>query len=159
MFGVVNEQAGTAYHAAHLEGIEFCGKTGSAQLISNEGKSRAGHVGHELVDNAWFVGFAPRRNPEIVVAVLVEHGVHGASAAAPVARDIIKAYYDKKSHEEKKQYTVELKHYELDNAESAKAVAAVVDGGRAEEQGIGAQPLPASGQAGVAAPHEGKKEQ
>ena len=134
MFGVVNEAGGTA-HGAHLEGIEFCGKTGSAQVISNEGKSRAGgHLGKELADNAWFVGFAPRRNPEIVVAVLVEHGVHGATAAAPVARDIIKAYYDKKSHLEKKQYTVELKHYELDNAESAKAVAAVVDAGEGKKE-------------------------
>ena len=132
LFGVVNEEGGTA-HGAHLEGIEFCGKTGSAQVISNEGKSRAGHVGKELADNAWFVGFAPRRNPEIVVAVLVEHGLHGATAAAPVARDIIKAYYDKKSHQEKKQYTVELKHYELDNAESAKAVAAVANGGGEEK--------------------------
>ena len=134
MFGVVNEAGGTA-HAAHLEGIEFCGKTGSAQMISNEGKARAGgHVGKELADNAWFVGFAPRRNPEIVVAVLVEHGLHGATAAAPVARDIIKAYYDKKSGQEKKQYTVELKHYELDNANGAKAVAAVMDAGESRKE-------------------------
>ncbi len=128
MFGVVNEAGGTA-HGVHLEGIEFCGKTGSAQLISNEGKARAGgHVGKDLVDNAWFVGFAPRRNPEIVVAVLVDHGLHGASAAAPVARDIIKAYYDKKSNQEKKQYTVELKHYDVDGADSPKAIAALVEG-------------------------------
>jgi len=134
MFGVVNEAGGTA-HGAHLEGIEFCGKTGSAQIISNEGKSRAGgHVGKELADNAWFVGFAPRRNPEIVVAVLVEHGLHGATAAAPVAREMIKAYYDKKSHQEKKQYTVELKHYELDQAENASAVAAVVDAGEGKKE-------------------------
>jgi len=128
MFGVVNEAGGTA-HGAHLEGIEFCGKTGSSQLISNEGKARAGHVsGKQLVDNAWFVGFAPRRNPEIVVAVLVEHGVHGATVAAPVARDVIKAYYDKKSNQEKKQYTVELKHYDVDGADSPKAIAALVEG-------------------------------
>ncbi len=134
MYGVVNEEGGTA-RGAHLEGIEFCGKTGSAQMISNEGKARAGgHVGKDLADNAWFVGFAPRRNPEIVVAVLVEHGLHGATAAAPVARDIIKAYYDKKSHEEKKQYTVELKHYELDNAAGAKAVAEAVESGEARKE-------------------------
>ncbi len=134
MYGVVNEEGGTA-RAAHLEGIEFCGKTGSAQMISNEGKARAGgHVGKDLADNAWFVGFAPRRNPEIVVAVLVEHGLHGATAAAPVARDIIKAYYDKKSHEEKKQYTVELKHYELDNAAGPKAVADAVESGEARKE-------------------------
>ena len=126
MLGVVGEAGGTA-HLVHLEGIEFCGKTGSAQLISNEGKARAGHVtGKQLVDNAWFVGFAPRRNPEIVVAVLVEHGVHGASAAAPVARDIIKAYYDKKSSQEKKQYTVEMKHYDVEPAQTPQAVASIV---------------------------------
>jgi len=126
MFGVVNEAGGTA-HLVHLDGVEFCGKTGSAQVISNEGKARAGHVsGKQLVDNAWFVGFAPRRNPEIVVAVLVEHGVHGATAAAPVARDIIKAYYDKKSHQENKAYTVEMQHYEMDGAQTPQAVAAMV---------------------------------
>ena len=134
MYGVVNETDGTA-HAAHLEGIEFCGKTGSAQVISNEGKSRAGHVGKDLADNAWFVGFAPRRNPEIVVSVLVQHGVHGATAAAPVARDVIKAYYDKKSSLEKKQFTVDLKHYDVDSAESAKTVAATLGTGDAKKAG------------------------
>ena len=56
---------------------------------------RSGRVGGHLTENAWFVGFAPRRNPEIVVAVLLEHGQHGA-LAAPVAREVIKAYYEKK---------------------------------------------------------------
>jgi len=42
------------------------------------------------------VGFAPRQNPEIVVSVLVQGGEHGASAAAPIAKNIVKAYYDKK---------------------------------------------------------------
>ena len=134
MFGVVNEAGGTA-HMVHLDGIEFCGKTGSAQMISNEGKARAGgHVGKELADNAWFVGFAPRRNPEIVVAVLVDHGLHGASAAAPVARDVIKAYYEKKSNQEKKQYVVELKHYDVDGADSPKAIAALVEGTAAKKE-------------------------
>ena len=134
MFGVVNEAGGTA-HLVHLDGIEFCGKTGSAQVISNEGKARAaGHVsGKQLVDNAWFVGFAPRRNPEIVVAVLVEHGVHGATAAAPVARDIIKAYYDKKSHQENKAYVVDLKHVDVDESATPAAVAAMVQGAPAKK--------------------------
>jgi hypothetical protein len=73
------------------------------------------------------VGYAPRRNPEIVVAVLVEHGLHGSTAAAPVARDIIKAYYDKKSARDKQQYTVEYKRYELSDSpdlELAKTAAA-----------------------------------
>jgi penicillin-binding protein 2 len=133
LFGVVNEAGGTAY-GAHLQGIEFCGKTGSSQLISNEGVKRAGgRVGKQLADNAWFVGFAPRRNPEIVVAVLVEHGLHGATAAAPVARDLIKAYFDKKSGQQQKQYTVELKRYDLDKADSPKAIASILDAPQAKD--------------------------
>jgi len=94
MWGVVNE-AGTAA-ASRLPGIEFSGKTGTAQTISFQGKARAGHK-PEFQDNAWFVGFAPRRNPEIIVAVLVQSGGHGSVAAAPIARDVVKTYYDKKS--------------------------------------------------------------
>ena len=94
MYGVVNEQGGTAI-ASKLPGIELCGKTGSAQVISEQGLKRAGKHA-ELKDNAWFVGFAPRQNPEIVVAVLVQGGEHGGAAAAPIARDVVKAYYDKK---------------------------------------------------------------
>ncbi len=110
MFGVVNE--GGTGAGVRLQGIELCGKTGSAQVISAEGLKRAGRQ-RRFSDNAWFVGYAPRRNPEIVVAVLVEQGEHGASAAAPVARDVIKAYYDKKSQRNQKQYTVEYKRYEM----------------------------------------------
>ncbi len=69
MYGVVNE-GGTAA-ASKLPGIELCGKTGTAQVISAEGLQRAGKQS-ELKNNAWFVGFAPRRNPEIVVAALVQ---------------------------------------------------------------------------------------
>src|SRR5579862_2030642 len=93
MWGVVNED-GTAA-ASKLPGIEFCGKTGTAQVISAERKGLAGKQ-TQTKNNAWFVGFAPRRNPEIVVAVLVQAGGFGAVSAAPIARDIVKAYYDKK---------------------------------------------------------------
>ncbi len=106
LFGVVNE-GGTAA-GSRLEGIEFCGKTGTAQLISSEGLAKAGKS-RQFTDNAWFVGYAPRRNPEIVVAVLVEHGEHGSSAAAPVAKEIVKAYYDKKGRKNQQQYTVAFK--------------------------------------------------
>ena len=93
MWGVVNE-GGTAA-GSRLPGIELSGKTGTAQTISTKGLQRSGNKA-EFKDNAWFVGFAPRRNPEIVVAVLVEGGEHGSSAAAPIARDVVKTYYDKK---------------------------------------------------------------
>ena len=63
-----------------------------------------------FVDNAWFVGYAPRRNPEIVVSVLVqESGKHGGEVAGPVVRDIIKAYYDKKNKKTQGQYTAQTK--------------------------------------------------
>jgi penicillin-binding protein 2 len=94
MYGVVNEPGGTA-GGSKLAGIEFSGKTGSAQVISAEGLKRAGKQA-DLKDNAWFVGFAPRQNPEIVVSVLVQGGEHGASAAAPIARNVVKGYYEKK---------------------------------------------------------------
>ena len=131
MFGVVNE-GGTAA-GVRLEGVEFCGKTGSAQVISAEGLKRAGRQ-RRFSDNAWFVGYAPRRNPEIVVAVLVEEGEHGASAAAPVARDVIKAYYEKKAKRSQKQYTVEYKRYEINPEPTvAEAQAAARPAPRSQE--------------------------
>jgi penicillin-binding protein 2 len=94
MYGVVNE-GGTGAQSV-IPGIEFCGKTGSAQLASADlAKSEAGKE-LNLKDNAWFVGFAPRRDPEIVVVALFEHGVHG-NLAGPMVRDVVKAYFDKKT--------------------------------------------------------------
>jgi penicillin-binding protein 2 len=94
MWGVVNED-GTAA-ASRIPGVEFCGKTGTAQVIGAENKGRAGQQ-TQTKNNAWFVGFAPRRNPEIAVAVLVQAGGFGAVSAAPIAKDVVKAYYDKKN--------------------------------------------------------------
>jgi penicillin-binding protein 2 len=92
--GVVNED-GTG-RAARLPNVEVGGKTGTAQLVSLDTLRKfQGKASRRLIDNAWFVGLAPARNPEIVVAVLLEHGEHGASAA-PLARDVIKAFYDKR---------------------------------------------------------------
>jgi penicillin-binding protein 2 len=85
--------------AAHLEGIDFAGKTGTAQLVNH---SIAGN--HLLTGNAranaWFVGMAPRRNPDIVVAVLAEHGGWGAEAAAPFAAQVINAFVTKQRRRE-----------------------------------------------------------
>src|SRR5262249_48712777 len=59
--------------SAHLQGIDFAGKTGSAQTISNTLKAKLGAVGKsKFKDNGWFVGVEPRRNPEIVVCTLLE---------------------------------------------------------------------------------------
>ena len=59
---------GTAF-ASHLEGVDFAGKTGTAQVIGHDALARSGKS-HRTVPNSWFVGLAPRRNPDIVVAVL-----------------------------------------------------------------------------------------
>ena len=108
MYGVVNEDGGTARNV-RLPGIEVSGKSGTAQVIGYATREKFGKQ-KKFEDNAWFVGYAPRRNPEIVVAVLVqESGKHGGEAAGPVVKDVIKAYYDKKNKKTQGQYTAETK--------------------------------------------------
>ena len=80
--------------ASRLEGIDFAGKTGTAQVVSHNFGEKAMGTGNERA-HAWFVGMAPRRNPDIVVAVLVEHGGFGAEAAAPAAAQVIDAFVNK----------------------------------------------------------------
>ena len=108
MYGVVNEPGGTGGHLK-LAGIELSGKSGTAQVIGYD-KMALVRKGSQFADNAWFVGYAPKRNPEICVAVLVqESGQHGGEAAGPVVKDIIKAYYDKRNKKTQGQVTVENK--------------------------------------------------
>lgn len=93
MYAVVNE--GGTGGRARLPGLEVCGKTGTSQLASNEVLKNT-KLGQTMKDNAWFVGFAPRNSPEIVVVALFESGEHG-HLAAPIVRDVIKAYFDKRA--------------------------------------------------------------
>ena len=96
MHDVVNEGGGTAY-ALRLQNVDFCGKTGTAQLMSYEAGARVGGREGKL-NSGWFVGYAPRRNPEIVVAALVQDTtLHGGSTAGPIVRDLVKAFYDKRN--------------------------------------------------------------
>src|SRR3989441_4080513 len=96
---VVN-QAGTG-HNALIKGPDgkpihdVSGKTGTAQVISNQGKERAGKTDKELRDNGWFVFFAPRDNPQIAGVVFLEHGVHGSNAAL-VAHHVLDTFFAKK---------------------------------------------------------------
>ncbi|MGB9074849.1 MAG: penicillin-binding protein 2 [Terriglobales bacterium] len=79
--------------SAHIPGIDIAGKTGSAQIVSLA--TRAKHANAEsLAQNGWFVGFTPRRNPDIIVVVLFQSGEHG-KLAARLATQVIKAYVDK----------------------------------------------------------------
>jgi penicillin-binding protein 2 len=90
---------GTAY-ASHLEGIDFAGKTGTAQVVSHSAgmKSIAKDVAER--PNAWFVGIAPRRNPDIVVVVLWQHGGWGAGSAR-IAAQLIESFVTKQRREQK----------------------------------------------------------
>jgi penicillin-binding protein 2 len=81
---------GTAAEA-HLEGVDFAGKTGTADVISGRKK---GDANKSTIPNAWFVGMTPRRNPDIVVAVLWEHGYWGNNSAK-LAAGIINTFVTK----------------------------------------------------------------
>jgi penicillin-binding protein 2 len=93
MYAVVNE--GGTGGSARVPGLDISGKTGTSQRAS-DALVRSGKLGAGYQDDAWFVGFAPRHAPEIVVAALFENGEHG-NLAGPIVRDVIKAWFDKKS--------------------------------------------------------------
>jgi penicillin-binding protein 2 len=82
--------------ASHLEGVDFAGKTGTAQVV---GGGDTHTKGGSKTPNAWFVGMIPRRNPEIAIVVLQEHGDWGAGSAL-IAQKIAIAYVNKKRTEE-----------------------------------------------------------
>jgi penicillin-binding protein 2 len=96
----VTTPIGTAA-SAHLQGVDFAGKTGSAQTVSNALKAKTANGKSKFKDNAWFVGVTPRRNPDIVVAVLFEGGEHGQFAAR-IAAQVIKAYVEKQRRQPSK---------------------------------------------------------
>lgn len=88
--GVVVDSHGTG-GAARSTVAQIAGKTGTAQVVAMAAGSRKARVAH-LDDHAWFVAFAPIDTPRIAVTVLVEHGGHGGSAAAPIAKRVIETY-------------------------------------------------------------------
>lgn len=96
MYGVVNEPGGTGY-PAKLPDVKVCGKTGTAQLASNQ-LLKGTKLGQTMKDNAWFVGYAPEEAPEIVVVALFENGEHG-DRAGWIVRDVLKSYFDKKARQ------------------------------------------------------------
>ena len=95
LIGVVNEKHGTGRRAA-IEGVKVAGKTGTAQVVGLE-KGEKGKIDEERFrDHAWFVAVAPADDPLIAVSVLVEHGGHGGSGAAPIAKEVIEHYLREK---------------------------------------------------------------
>jgi len=94
LVGVVNERIGTA-HKVQSQKYEVAGKTGTAQVQRYTRKKGEDPPSlYEMAAHAWFAGFAPANKPRIAFAVIVEHGGHGADAAAPVAVEIADNYLD-----------------------------------------------------------------
>jgi penicillin-binding protein 2 len=93
LLGVTNEDSGTG-RAARVDGLQVAGKTGTAQVIGlKDGeRQRTQEMAYKFRDHAWFVAYVPADTP-LAVVVLVEHGGHGGSAAAPLAREMIKRYF------------------------------------------------------------------
>ena len=97
MRDAVNKPTGTGW-IARIAGMDVAGKTGTAQVVgmpddddkekSVESKER------RYRDHGWFVAFAPAKEPRVAVAVLIEHGGHGSTSAAPIAREIIRTYLE-----------------------------------------------------------------
>lgn len=100
MVEAVNSKRGTGREAQidAQHGIIVGGKTGTAQVVrlAQYIHLKEEAIPYEYRDHAWFTCFAPASNPEVVVTVLVEHGLHGGSASAPIAAKLLNKYFDDK---------------------------------------------------------------
>ena len=90
LLDVVKEDKGTG-RLARSDLVGIGGKTGTTQVIG--GPAKGDETPDKYKDHAWFIGFAPGYDPQIAVAVIIEHGGHGSTGAAPIAKRIIEAYY------------------------------------------------------------------
>jgi penicillin-binding protein 2 len=93
LLAVVNEPHGTG-GAARLYEVKVAGKTGTSQVVKI--RAKRGDIPYKYRDHALFVAFAPYDRPEVAVAVVVEHGEHGGSAAAPIVGRILRHYFEEK---------------------------------------------------------------
>ncbi len=101
---VVAEPHGTGGRA-RVPGVRVAGKTGTAQVVQLKHTEdlEEDEIPIRYRDHAWFIAFAPVEAAEIVVAVLVEHGGHGGSAAAPIAQRVLARYFEKRGVREGEQ--------------------------------------------------------
>ena len=101
MVEAVNSRRGTGREAQidSQHGIIVGGKTGTGQVVrlAQYIHLKEEDIPYKYRDHAWFTCFAPAANPEIVVTVMVEHGLHGGSAAAPIDAKILNQYFEDKS--------------------------------------------------------------
>ena len=102
LFEVVNHEQGTAWWFRG-QGLQMAGKTGTSQVVSFSADNifaKCEEREYKLRHHALFASYAPVDDPRIAVAVVVEHGCHGSSAAAPIARDVTTTYMKKYMLEE-----------------------------------------------------------
>lgn len=96
LVAAVNEPGGTAW-SRRLEGVKVAGKTGTAQVVrlkdDDDREEDEERIPYRFRDHALFVAYAPAEAPEIAVAVVVEHGRHGSTVAAPIAMEMIASYF------------------------------------------------------------------
>ncbi len=95
LFGVVQGKRGTARNV-RIKGLTVAGKTGTAQVVrlAQYKGFKEQDIPYKYRDHAWFTCYAPADNPKIAVTVLVEHGLHGGSGAGPIARVVLKKYFE-----------------------------------------------------------------
>jgi len=111
-FGATNELMGTSYGSRHVKPeYIFAGKTGTSQIRSitaeeRESKIKQKDLPYERRDHALFTAFAPYKNPRYALSIVIEHGGTGSSAAAPIAKKLIKKVIDR--HQLRKKYQQDL---------------------------------------------------
>ena len=114
LLGVVQGKRGTARNV-RIEGLTVAGKTGTAQVVrlAQYKGLKEQDIPYKYRDHAWFTCYAPADNPKIAVTVLVEHGLHGGSGAGPIARVLLKKYFE--------QYLLEQARKEAEEEKDGKA--------------------------------------
>ncbi|MCI5160677.1 MAG: penicillin-binding protein 2 [Candidatus Electrothrix sp. AX5] len=113
----VNGRRGTA-RRAKMENITVAGKTGTAQVVRLKQYKhlKEEDIPYKYRDHAWFTCFAPAERPEIAVTVLVEHGLHGGSVAAPIAKAVLEKYFGRRGKNPEETSSVVLFHNEVADA-------------------------------------------
>lgn len=127
LYGVVNDRTGTAYASRIEGGVPIAGKTGTAQVSGRAGRDDEDprQTWYYNRSHAWFAGFAPAGDPELVVIVLVEHGGGGGKNAAPIGVQILQDYLGPR--------------YAAQQQAAAAAAAAAAEGARGQRTRAGAR--------------------
>tara|TARA_Y100000590_G_scaffold117022_1_gene133654 strand:+ start:3722 stop:5647 length:1926 start_codon:yes stop_codon:yes gene_type:complete len=112
LYGATNEPLGTSYRSRHLKSeYVYAGKTGTSQIRTITAEERElelknQDLPYEKRDHALFTAFAPYKKPRYSISIIIEHGGSGSSAAAPIAKKVIKKVLER--HNLRKKYQLDL---------------------------------------------------